>query len=138
MQFVKQISDKAYLIKNTSIVSLCRGIGVLTGLFLDAVILAWFGLGQETDAFFAALTIPFLIDGIVNVQFVQVLVPTLTSIHKELGAKSLWSFFSNLITIWLLTVSGVACVIMAVATSIIGMQVPGLAPIEASESMRWL
>jgi len=125
---VKRISDKAYLIKNTSIVSLCRAIGVLTGLFLDAVILASFGLGHETDAFFAALTIPFLIDGIVSVQFVQVLVPTLTSIQKESGANSLWSFLSNLITIWLLTASVVACAIMGVATSITQMQVPGLAP----------
>src|SRR5438128_2416167 len=119
-------SEKRYLIRNTSIVSVCRSVGVLTGLILDAVILASFGLGNETDAFFAALAIPFMIDGTLSIQFTQVLVPLLASIEKESGMATAWGFLSNLITIWLLAVSLVACLGMALAVYIIPLQVPGL------------
>jgi len=67
-------SEKSLLIQKTSVITLCRATGVVTGLLLDALILAVFGLGKETDAFFAALTIPFLIDGVLSVQFTQVLI----------------------------------------------------------------
>ena len=50
-----------YLVRKTGIVSVCRVVGVLSGLVLDAGILAFFGLGQQTDTFFAALAIPFMI-----------------------------------------------------------------------------
>src|SRR5205814_7217398 len=79
-------SEKRYLIRNTSIVSVCRSVGVLTGLILDAVILASFGLGIETDAFFAALAIPFMIDGSRSTQFTQVSATLLSSIETGSGS----------------------------------------------------
>ena len=123
---VQRVFDKAYLIKNTSIVSVCRIVGVVAGLILDAVILAWFGIGSATDAFFAALAIPFLIDGTLSIQFTQVLVPLLASLRKECGPEGVWTFLSNLINIWLLAASVVACAAMAMSIYIIPLQVPGL------------
>src|SRR2546426_8623746 len=111
--------EKNYLIRKTGVVSICRAAGVLSGLILDAVILASFGLGQATDAFFAALAIPILIDGTLSIQFTQVLVPILASIRKESGPESGWRFLSNLITVWLLAVSLVAGAAMAIAVYII-------------------
>ena len=122
------VSDNAYLIKNTSIVSVCRGAGVLTGMLLDAIILASFGIGHETDAFFVALAIPILIDGTLGIQLTQVLIPQLASLEKESIPEGRWRFFSNLITIWLLVASLVAAVATAIAFFIIPLQAPGLAP----------
>src|SRR5947207_4375714 len=107
--------DKNYLIRKTGVVSTGRAVGVLSGLILDAVILAVFGLGKEMDAFFAALAIPILIDGTLSIQFTQVLVPILASVQKETGQRSAWDFLSNMITVGLLGVSLLSCAGMAVA-----------------------
>ncbi len=53
--------DKAYLVKNSTITTFCRGVGVATGLLLDAVIMGIFGLVSDVDAFFAAMALPLLI-----------------------------------------------------------------------------
>src|SRR5438093_9079339 len=92
--------ERSHLIRNTGVVSICSTAGVLSGLILDAVILASFGLGKQTDAFFVALAIPILIDGTLSIQVTQALVPILASLEKESGSGSAWDFLSNLITIW--------------------------------------
>src|SRR5437867_2046202 len=66
------LGSKKYLVEKTRTVLIWRATGVLTGFVLDAAILAWFGMGNQTDAFFAALAIPFLIDSTLSVQFTQV------------------------------------------------------------------
>ena len=116
-----------YLIRNTGVVSIGRIAGVLSGMGLDAAILAFFGLGNATDAFLAALTIPILIDGTLSIQVTQVLVPVLASTEKESGRGSGWTLLSNLVTVWLLVASGVSGIATAIAVYIIPLQVPGLA-----------
>ena len=118
--------DRSHLIRKTGIVSICRTAGVLSGLILDAVILASFGLGKQTDAFFVALAIPILIDGTLSIQVTQALVPILASLEKESGPNSAWDFLSNVITVWFLVVSVLTCAAMAVAVYVIPLQVPGL------------
>ena len=49
-------------------------------------------------------------------QLTQAVVPMMASIEKELGPGSDWRFLSNLMTVWLLLSSMVACSAMAIAT----------------------
>jgi putative peptidoglycan lipid II flippase len=118
--------SRSYLVEKTRIVLLWRSAGVLSGLVIDAAILAFFGLGQQTDAFFAALAIPYLIDSTLAIQFTQVIVPVMAGIRQESGEPSVHAYLNNLITIWLLGVSCLAGVGMALAKLIIPLQVPGL------------
>src|SRR5205823_14233724 len=77
-----------YLIRNASVTSLLRGIGVVSGLVLDATILAYFGLGKETDALFASMAIPLLIASALDNQTPKVLVPVLTHSFETEGEEA--------------------------------------------------
>src|SRR6266446_3101443 len=88
-----------YLIRNASVTSLLRGIGVVSGLVLDATILAYFGLGKETDALFASMAIPLVISSALENQTPKVLVPVLThSLEKE-GPEATWDLLSKIINV---------------------------------------
>jgi len=117
--------NNEYLVRKTGIVSVCRVVGVLSGLVLDAGILAFFGLGQQTDTFFAALAIPFMIDAILTVQFTQVIIPMVAGVRKKSGEAAASSYLSNVITVWLVAVSALAGVGMAVSKLVMPLQVPG-------------
>lgn len=73
-----------YLIRNFSITSSSKVLGTISGLILDALVLFYFGLGTETDAFFAAMAIPLLIGAALEIQLPKVLVPMFSkAVSKE-------------------------------------------------------
>ncbi len=123
-----KFGSRDYLIEKTRTVLLWRGLGVASGFVLDAAILARFGLGFQTDAFFAGIAIPFLIDATLSVQFTQVIIPMLAAIRKGSGEQAASSYLSNVISVWLLLVSALAGMGMAISKLIIPWQVPGLSP----------
>ena len=67
MKFVQKITGN-YLFRNSGITAALSGAGAVTGLALDAVVVFTFGVGYRTDAFFAAMTIPTLLNGILSIQ----------------------------------------------------------------------
>jgi hypothetical protein len=73
MQGHKSSSRKMF--KNAGITTVLVGLGVASGLILDALILGTFGLGYQTDAFFTALAIPLLLTSVFSVQCPRVLIP---------------------------------------------------------------
>jgi len=119
------LSSRSYLIDKTRVVLIWRGAGVVSGFLLDAAILAWFGMGTQTDAFFAALTIPFLIDGTISVQFTQVIVPMLAGVRQKGGEEAASAYLSNVITVWMVLVSILAGLAMTLSRFIMPLQVPG-------------
>jgi putative peptidoglycan lipid II flippase len=119
------LSSRRYLIDKTRVVLIWRGAGVASGFILDAAILAWFGMGMQTDAFFAALTIPFLIDGTISVQFTQVIVPMLAGVRQQEGEAAASAYLSNVITVWMVVVSMLAALAMMLSKLIMPLQVPG-------------
>ena len=64
-----------HLVKTASITAAMSAAGALAGLALDGLILFWFGAGTQTDALFAALVIPTLLNGIVSIQGPKIWVP---------------------------------------------------------------
>lgn len=118
----------AYLIRNASTVSICRAGGVVSGFFLDALILARFGVGSATDAFFAALAIPFLIGSILNTQSAYVLVPVFSNLltDKESKPEETSYLLGAFVTSTIAVLFAVSLAGTAAASFLVPLQVPGL------------
>lgn len=114
-----------YLIKNASISTFWRGLGIVSGAVLDAVILARFGLGIETDALFAGLAIPTLVTSALDLQAPKILVPALTRCTEDEGNEGASELVSTLTT----TFAAILClgvlVLSAFAHLLIRVQAPG-------------
>jgi putative peptidoglycan lipid II flippase len=87
-----------YLIKNASISTFWRALGIVSGAVLDAVILARFGLGKETDALFASLAIPTLITSALELQAPKILIPAFTRCTEDEGSEAASELVSTLIS----------------------------------------
>lgn len=120
--------SKKFLIKNVGIITICRGIGVFSGLILDAIILSKFGLGTETDAFFAAIAIPLIISRVIEWQAPNVLVPVFTHIFNDNKDKEIFRIIGNIITISVLSLFFLSLFGASVSGFIIPLQVPGFEP----------
>jgi len=68
------VTGSHYIFKNASITATVGGLGIVSGLILDALILSAFGVGSQTDAFFTALTVPLLISNVFSIQGPKVLI----------------------------------------------------------------
>jgi putative peptidoglycan lipid II flippase len=116
-----------FLFKKAVGISVIRGLIILSGLLLDATVLAHFGLGKETDAVFAALALPRLISSTMLIQAPNVLVPVFTSLierNPKEKANELIVGFVNLTGILLIFISLLG---IFSAPLLIPFQIPGLA-----------
>ncbi len=74
------------LLRRSTTVSLFTGLSVLAGFLVDVLIVARFGLGAETDAFFGGYTLPYIL--ITRLAAIQpVLVTVLSSRSEPLPAR---------------------------------------------------
>jgi putative peptidoglycan lipid II flippase len=102
------------------------GLGVASGVVLDAMILGTFGMGYQTDAFFTALTIPLLLTSVLSVQCPRVLVPVFAEYFGRGEQTAAWRLLSNLVTICFVGLLGVSVVGMALSGVMVPLQIPGL------------
>jgi putative peptidoglycan lipid II flippase len=117
-----------YLAVNATVATACRGLGVASGIVLDAVIVGFFGLSHQTDAYFAALAIPSLIANTVDAQGPKVLVPFFAQGFEQDGRQATWKQLRNVLTTCGLLFLAVAVVLTAGAWLLMPLQVPGLDP----------
>lgn len=120
------VYDKNYLLKNSSIISFFRGFGIVSGIILDALILAFFGVSNETDAFFVALAIPTIIGSVLDIQAPKVLVPFFTESLKEEGKEKTQYMVRNILTTWGIVLLLISLLYMVFVEFIIPLQIPGL------------
>jgi putative peptidoglycan lipid II flippase len=121
-------ADPNYLVRNSATVAVFQGLGVASGIALDAVIVGRLGLSVATDAFFAAFAVPFIITSVLELQTTTVLVPVLIRLRHEEGAEACHRLVSSLITLAALLLGGVAALGALAARSLIDLQAPGLRP----------
>ena len=126
-KYAETILGGNYLFRNTGITSICQGLGVICGVALDAIILATFGLGGQTDALFAAWALPKVLGGLMEIQGPKMLVPIFMKSSEEDSEKR-WRLVCNFLYTSSVLLCGVALFGMAVAGILIPMQVPGLRP----------
>lgn len=115
-----------YLCRNASITATLAGAGAVSGLVLDALILLTFGVGYQTDAFFTALTIPTLLNGVFAIQCPKVLVPTFGDDFNRGEDARAWGLLRNLVTTSLLVLLGVWLLGIALSAVLVPLQIPGL------------
>jgi putative peptidoglycan lipid II flippase len=114
-----------YLIRNASISTFWRTLGTVSGAVLDAVILAHFGLGAETDALFASLAIPTLITSALDIQSPKILIPAFTRCTEEGGNSATGKLFSALISTFAAILGALALLLSGFAHFLIRIQAPG-------------
>ncbi len=119
-----------YLIRNASINTFWRTFGIISGAVLDAVILARFGLGRETDALFASLAIPMLITSALELQVPKILIPAITRCSEEQGDESAYDLLRTLMTTFAVILGAIVIVLSLFARLLMRLQAPGF---QASE-----
>src|SRR5437867_1330331 len=115
-----------YIFKNASTTATLGGLGVVSGLFLDALILSAFGVGSQTDAFFTALTLPLLITNIFSIQGPKVLIPVFTEYFRHQDHAAAWDLLRNLLTTALCVFVGICLFGATTSAIIVHLQIPGL------------
>ncbi|MEE8586520.1 MAG: hypothetical protein V3T83_16890, partial [Acidobacteriota bacterium] len=116
---------RRYLISNSSITALWRGLGVASGVALDSAVLAIFGFGALTDAFFAALALPLALSSTLEIQLPKTLVPVISR-KLEKGKDQAWNLLSRLLFVSLCASAVTAVLMSALAGKLLTAQVPGL------------
>ncbi len=117
--------SRGYLAKNAAIISVMSFMGVLLGLVLDALIVAVFGLGVETDAFFVACAIPLIIIALVQLQVKKVVLPLFIHLMEGKDEYGAWRFLNLLMTAGLLVLSLIAVAASLASTFLVRIQAPG-------------
>ena len=114
-----------YLIRNASISTFWRSFGIVSGAVLDAVILARFGLGHETDALFASLAIPMLITSALELQVPKILIPVITRCTEDEGEEAACELLRILITTFAVILGATVVVLSLFAHLLMRLQAPG-------------
>ncbi len=114
-----------YFLKNVSIVSACRTVGVFLGFIMDAIILKTYGAGTTTDALFAALAIPLFVCRIFEIQAPNVLIPVFATAFTHLDKKETERALGNFVVcssiiLFLIALSG-----STISSLLMPLQVPG-------------
>lgn len=109
------------LLRRSTTVSFFTGLGVVAGFVVDVLIVARFGIGTETDAFFGAYTVPFIL--ITRMAAVQpVLISVLADYRRDETAFSVLLHAAGLIA---LVVAGIGVLL---ASPLVAVTTPGFAP----------
>ena len=72
--------------------------GLVTGVLVDAIVIAVLGMGWQTDAYFIALTIPLIITNILVLQVHRVIQPIFISKRETEGEAASWNYLNLMIT----------------------------------------
>jgi len=122
-----QSQSQHRMVKIAGLTAAMAAVGAAAGLALDALILFRFGAGSQTDAYFAALVIPALLNGFVSIQGPKILVPVFSILFHE-QEEHAWALLRNLLTIGGLAFAVATLAGVALAGIVMPLQVPGLAP----------
>src|SRR5438552_13693458 len=123
-----QDPERSYLIKNTVVTSACQGLATISAFVLDAMIVSTFGLGHETDAYFAALALPLTVTSIIQSQGPAVLVPVFTAAIEKNGRHVPSALLSSLLNASALILCAIALLGVIASPVLVPLLVPGLSP----------
>ena len=113
------------MLRTAGITAVMSAAGAVAGLALDGLLLFWFGADLQTDALFAALVVPTLLNGIVAIQAPKILVPLFSTLFDNDDAHA-WDVLRNLLTAAGLVFAVAATLGAVVAPFTVPLLVPGL------------
>jgi putative peptidoglycan lipid II flippase len=117
--------------KNAGTVSLLSFCALLSGVVADSIIVAAFGLGMETDAFFIASLVPVAAITILHFQAGKVIQPVFIHALNTEGHDEAWRFLRLVITLSTVVVLGAGLLCLPGVSLWVKLQAPG-----ASEGTR--
>ena len=114
------------LARNTALTGFGGMIAVGSGVVLDGMLVAIFGLGAETDAFFIASLVPLAVITMLYLQAEKVIQPQLIHVLTSQSRAAAWHFLNAVMTIVgaLALVAGLLCI--PLAPLLLRVQAPGV------------
>ncbi len=116
-------------------------LGSLTGILVETSIAAKLGLSKNSDTFYAAFTIPYLITNVLRTAGQYSLVPFFSSLEARHASEELWRGFSYAVSVLFLGLTGIAALGALAAPWLIRGLAPGFTSPEsvlAAQLCRWL
>ncbi len=116
-------------------------LGALTGILVETSIAAHLGLSRNSDTYYVALTIPYIITNLISATGQFSLVPFFASFDSQQAAGDLWHGFSYAINTIALGLFSVAVVGLAAAPILVRVIAPGFTAAQFAASAqlaRWL
>jgi putative peptidoglycan lipid II flippase len=115
--------------------------GVGTSVIVDAVVIAIFGMGWQTDSFFIAVTIPTIVNTIMSLQATRVVQAIFIKKRQQDGDAEAWNYINRIISNGVCIVVALCVIGVFVSPLIIRGQAFGSAANEiglATRLSRWL
>ena len=117
------------MLRRSTTVSALTGVGVVAGFAVDVLLVARFGIGAETDAFFAGYTVPFIL--VTRLAAIQpVVVSALAGYRRQPTA------FAVLLNAAALIAAAVAGLGALLARPLVALTAPGFDPATAALAAR--
>src|SRR5215470_12444359 len=103
------------IFKDASVMATLAGLGTVSGLILDALILSAFAVGPQTDALFTALAVPLIVTNILSIQGPKVLIPVFSEYFRRNDYAAAWDLLRNLLTTVICALAGICLLGMALS-----------------------
>lgn len=116
------------IFRSTLITTLLSALNLILTFVVQVVLAAYFGAGQEMDAYLAAAALPTLINTVLLGAFNFVLVPQLTTLKANQDEAGSWAVVNGFITLSLLILSGVSFLVIVIALPLATWIAPGFSP----------
>jgi putative peptidoglycan lipid II flippase len=129
------------MFRSSMVVGVFSFLGSLTGILVETSIAAHLGLSKNSDTFYAAFTIPYIMTNLLRVTGQFSLVPFFSSLETRHSARELWGGFSYATNFVFLGLAGISALGALASPLLIRGIAPGFTPREtalAIQLSRWL
>jgi putative peptidoglycan lipid II flippase len=133
--------SKSQILRRSAVVGFFSLLGGLTGILVDTSIAAYLGLSRESDAFYVAFTIPYVITNVMSATGQFSLVPFFSALEGKDAAGELGRGFSYAVNGLLLGLVGLAALGALSAPWAVRLIAPGFTAAQtelAAQLSRWL
>lgn len=135
------MTAKRQMFRSSVVVGIFSFLGSLTGILVEVSIAAHLGLSKNSDTFYAAFTIPYIITNLLRVTGQFSLVPFFSSLEADHPEHEVWRGFSYATNIVFLGLVGISLIGALASPLLIRGIAPGFTPQEtalAIQLSRWL
>jgi putative peptidoglycan lipid II flippase len=132
---------KRQMFRSSVVVGVFSFLGSLTGILVETSIAAHLGLSKNSDTFYAAFTIPYIMTNLLRVTGQFSLVPFFSSLETRHSDGELWGGFSYATNFVFLGLAGISALGALASPLLIRGIAPGFTPREtalAIQLSRWL
>ncbi len=124
--------------RHSLVITIANGLGVISGILLDMLTAARFGLGREMDTFFLAATIPQMLVSVFNSIGARAMVPVFTRVLSEENKRDFESFLSTVLAFGLLAMGAGVAVFFLISPVVIRALSPRLSGMDFKLAVRIL